>query len=648
MLNINKQFYPEIQGIRAISVLAVILFHFQHRLLPGGYIGVDMFFVISGFVITKMITVDISRGSFSVVRFYKNRVIRLLPNLFLMIVASVVISYFVLKPYDFFQYAKSLQFSAIYVTNMVFARQQGYFDMSRDVKPLLHTWSLSIEEQFYLIFPFFLILLYKLKAHRIGLLVLAALASLWIRYNYIQENLPIEGFFSFAGRVWEFVIGALIALMPATLKDKFSNQEWLSLIAVFLIAASLLFLDESVPYSGVLIVIPCIATAIIITCGYGTRTGHWLGSRTLVFIGGLSYSLYLWHWPLMVWFDNMDFDVGQNTKTPTLFAMTAVISFIAWKYVEEPFRRNREMISGRLVAFCLFSFAVFCISVGGYIYAESGMENRFPNWVAIKKNLDSFDFKAATGTEIHYPAACEIGGDPQAVLRKCAFGDINSDNRFLVLGDSHAYAWYPAFQAAAESKHEQGVIVSLPGCPPLFGISSMDGAKNICAEGFDQKIGSLIATKQFRKVFLVAFWSLYSEGDTNQPNHLISDILTSSHDSATSKMVITRRLQETIRRMTKYGIVVVIVQSVPILPKVIQNLPVNFSQPLALIQQQNKFMADLVTEQFGRVKSIDPTGIFCHENSCVTRIHGDVLYTDNNHISPAGTAQLIKLIESVL
>lgn len=163
MPNIAKKFYPEIQGLRTISIIAVIFFHLGLNILPGGYIGVDIFFVISGFLITKMIVGEISRNSFSLVRFYKNRVVRLLPNLFLMIVASVVISYFVLKPYDFMQYTKSLQFSAVYLTNMVFARQQGYFDMSRDVKPLLHTWSLSIEEQFYLVFPLFLLLLYKIR-----------------------------------------------------------------------------------------------------------------------------------------------------------------------------------------------------------------------------------------------------------------------------------------------------------------------------------------------------------------------------------------------------------------------------------------------------------------------------------------------------
>ena len=199
MPNIAKQFYPKIQGVRAISIIAVILFHFGFHILPGGYVGVDMFFVISGYLITQMIAGELARGTFSIARFYKNRVVRLLPNLFLMIAASALISYFVLKPYDFFQYAKSLQFSAVYLTNMVFARQQGYFDMSRDAKPLLHTWSLSIEEQFYLIFPVFLILLYKFKTHRIAALMVIAAASLWIRFNYIQHYLPTEGFFPLPG-----------------------------------------------------------------------------------------------------------------------------------------------------------------------------------------------------------------------------------------------------------------------------------------------------------------------------------------------------------------------------------------------------------------------------------------------------------------
>ena len=192
--------------------------------------------------------------------------------------------------------------------------------------------------------------------------------------------------------------------------------------------------------------------------------------------------------------------------------------------------------------------------------------------------------------------------------------------------------------------------LSLPGCPPLFGISSYDGAKNICAEKFDQRIGALIETKQIKKVFLIAFWSMYTEGEpNNQPNHFISDAQTSSHDSASSKLVITRQLQEMIRRMNENGIEVVIVHSVPILPKVVQDLSVDFTQPFAKIQQQNQFMEDFVRQRKGAgLTAIDPTGAFCDAQVCQARIDGNVLYSDNNHISAAAAARLIKLIETAL
>lgn len=649
MPNVAKKFYPEIQGLRAVSIIAVILFHFGIHILPGGYIGVDIFFVISGFLITKMIAYEIERGSFSLSKFYKNRVVRLLPNLFLMVVATVVISYFVLKPYDFFQYGKSLQFSAVYLTNMVFARQQGYFDMSRDAKPLLHTWSLSIEEQFYLLFPLLLILLYKLRSHRIAVLLVIALASLWVRFSYIQQHLPTEGFFSFAGRVWEFVVGALIALLPATLRDRLSNNEALSLFGLLLIFASLLFLDEGVPYSGLLLIIPCLATAMIIISSHGTRSGRLLSGKYLVFIGGLSYSLYLWHWPLIVWLHNADLAINRHLLTLILILLTGAVSFVAWRYVEEPFRRNRERFSGRFIAVSTLGFAIFCISVGGFIYAKDGLENRFPNWVAVKKNISNFDFRAATGTQIRYTSDCSINADVQSVLRSCAFGDLNSNNRFLVLGDSHTAAWYPAFQAAAEAKHLQGVLATLPGCPPLFAISSFDGAKDICAKDFDENIGALVATKQFSKVYLVAFWSMYSEGDpNNQPSHFISDAQTTSHDSAESQRVMDAHLQSTIRHLQALGIEVILVHSVPTLPKVIQDLPDDYSQTLAHLHRQNRFMIDFVRNHGERLgfTVLDPTDIFCGTGSCVTRHNGNVLYVDNNHISPAGASILVPLIAS--
>ena len=276
------------------------------------------------------------------------------------------------------------------------------------------------------------------------------------------------------------------------------------------------------------------------------------------------------------------------------------------------------------------------------------MEERFPNWGNAKNNLATFDFKAATGTQINYPANCLIGDDTKSILKNCAFGDSRADNRFLVLGDSHTASWYPAFQAAAEAMHTQGVLVTLPGCPPIFDISNFDGAKNICAEGFNRRIRALIETRAFQKIFLVASWSMYTEGDpNNQPNHFISDAATSSQRAASSKNVIARHLTDTLQLMKAQGSEVIIVHSVPVLPKVIQNLPVDFTQPLAQIRQQNQFMTDFA-QQNKNTAFIDPVSLFCDEQNCHTRRNGNILYVDNNHISPAGAALLFKLIEREL
>jgi len=642
-----KTFYPEIQGIRALSILAVICFHLSAQALPGGYVGVDMFFVLSGFLIIRMIATEIEAGSFSVVRFYKNRVVRLLPNLFLMIAASLLISYWVLKPYDFMQYAKSLQFSAIYVTNMVFAKQQGYFDLSREAKPLLHTWSLSIEEQFYLIFPVLLILLYKLRTQKFLILTIIALASFWVRFWYIEHHQPTHGFFSFFGRVWEFIIGGAAAMASDSLKKSLYGNEHLSLFGLVLMLLSLFFLDEGLAYSGLLLVVPCLATALVILSSTGTRTGKMLGGKHLVFIGGLSYSLYLWHWPLLSWLRNADYGIGLVAQNLILLAATLLVSFIAWKYVEEPCRRNRDKFSGKTVAAFTFTFAVFCISFGSYIYAQEGMESRFPNWVKVRKNLEQFDFAAATGVKVDYPAACFIGNDPGAILANCSFGKADAREKILLIGDSHSFVWYPAFLAAIQKTDYQGVLVVLPGCPPLFEIASYDGAKNICIEGFDENIGNLLKAQKFKKVFLVAHWSMYSEGEPEkQPNHFISDATTNSYEAQSSKSVLTRALENTIRRFNENGTQVVIVHSVPVLPKTIQSLPEDFTTTLSAYQNQNRFMTEFVDAHQGSfsLATIDPTGAFCANQLCISRAEGNVLYSDNNHISQAGAARLVGLV----
>ncbi len=646
----TKPFYPAIQGLRALSIVAVIVFHFQSNWLAGGYVGVDLFFVISGFLITRMIERDLGTGSFSITHFYKNRVVRLLPNLFAMIVATVVISYLVLRPYDFFQYAKSLQLSAIYLTNMVFAKQQGYFDMSRDVKPLLHTWSLSIEEQFYVLFPLLMILLFKFRKYRLPALTMLAIASFAMRWRYTQQELPSEGFFSFFGRVWEFIVGAAIVYLPQTWRTKLAQQPALFWLGMCVIAASLIGLDEGLPYSGLLLLAPCLAIALIIIQNESPLATQWLGARPLVFIGGMSYSLYLWHWPLMVWFHQSDFAFSSDLQSLLLVITTIAISYLAWRYIEEPFREKKHKYSGKVVAVSVIFFGLFCASAGGYIYAQSGMELRFPNYTVVAKNLASFNFETQTGITLTALTRCSSDSAASEVVHNCAFGDAQATKRFLVLGDSHAGSWYPAFDAAAQTQGWQGVQVSLPGCPPLLGIQSWDGAKNICKPQFDARVQALLGAQSFQKVFLVAFWSMYSEGDERRPYHFVSDSRVVSRDAAASKQVMAQHLKETIQFFNARGIEVVIVHTVPTLPKRIQDLPNDYSQIRSAVKERNRFMKESIdpAQTAGSLSTLDAASVLCTQAICPTRVNGYVMYSDNNHISLATAAQLIPLVQSAL
>lgn len=651
----KSQLIKEIQGLRGISIIAVMLFHFGLTSLPGGYIGVDMFFVISGFVIARLIHTDLVARTFSLGRFYKNRAVRLLPNLLAMILASIVISYYVLKPYDFIQYAKSLQFSGVYLTNMVFARQQGYFDISREVKPLLHSWSLSIEEQFYLFFPLLLMFWYKVKNYKFLILLSLLIVSFAAKFWSIEHD-AINSFYSFPGRVWEFMIGALTAFAPEQIKNRLKNNERLPLLAILLIALSLLFLDDKLAYAGLLVFVPCVATAILIISSTDTKVGAVLSSKSLVFIGTISYSLYLWHWPILVLLRNSDVQLNAYQQLPILLAATAVISFLAWKYIEYPFHMNKNRYSGKRMALTTGLFTVFCAASGGYIYVNEGFESRFPSWVEIRKNLNDFNIERTTGVKISALSPCSLIGNESENVRSCAlFGDMKSQQRILILGDSHVTAWYPAFDMAAQQKHYLGVYSSLPGCPPIFGIHSDDAGRNMCEDNLEPKLANLLASYHIGKVYLIANWSMYSEGNRingilQRPTHFISDAEIESRDAMSSKAVMEKALMKTVAFFHKRNIEVVIVQSVPVLPKVIQDLPENFMIPLQVYQKQNSFMLDTVNklQTSFNTRLINPGDVLCASGTCVTRMNGNVLYKDNNHISEAGAASLAQFISDSL
>ena len=650
----QQQYSFEIQGLRGISILAVMLFHFGGVHLPGGYAGVDMFFVISGYVITQLIVREHRAGRFTLSGFYKNRVIRLLPNLFAMIVATLVIGYFLLLPFDFSQFGKSLQFTAVYLTNMVFARQQGYFDLSREVKPLLHTWSLSIEEQFYLFFPLLLVMLWRFRYRRwmvFGLLFVCSLAwKVWV----IQQD-HVSSFFSFPGRIWEFMIGAMAAQVSDDIRQRFARNEWLSVVAILSILLTFLFLDERIPYAGVWVAASCFATAILILSSHGTRVGAVLSGKQLVFAGALSYSLYLWHWPLLVLLRNLQWEIPQLMQLPLLIAGTFAVAYPAWRFIEAPLHRNKDRYSARQAGLATLAFAVFVIAAGGYIYGKSGMEERFPTWVKVRQNLQDFDLYKAAGVEKTPWRACGSPVGASGALSSCAvIGEAGAEAEFLLIGDSHAFAWAPAFDVMARKHHQAGIYSSLPGCPPILGVHSLDVTRDMCEADLERKLAGLLDRfGQIRKVYLVAHWNMYAEGNRikgvlQRPSMLLSDSRTESLDAGQSQRVMEDAFKRTVAFFNRRGISVVVMLDVPTLPLVIQQLADGYEVALDEYRTQGSFMTEMagrLAAEHTNLSFAAPGEILCQSGSCATKFGDDYLYSDNNHISAAGAFHLLPLVD---
>ena len=300
----NAQAYrPDIDGLRAIAVLAVLLYHVGGFGLTGGFGGVDVFFVISGYLITTIIQREIESGTFSLLNFYERRIRRIFPALVAVTVVATLVSAMLLLPEDFKEYGKSLLNLMAISSNYYFMRKTGYFDAAASEKPLLHTWSLAVEEQFYIVFPLLLLVLSRF-GRRAVIAGLTALAfASFLASAATLENAPARAFFATPGRVWELLIGVLTAVMGPALITSRLHREALAALGLALIGYGYFFYTDATPFPGPAALAFCLGAAFIIyagTSGGETLTARMLSSPLVASIGLISYSVYLWHWPLIV------------------------------------------------------------------------------------------------------------------------------------------------------------------------------------------------------------------------------------------------------------------------------------------------------------------------------------------------------------
>jgi peptidoglycan/LPS O-acetylase OafA/YrhL len=369
----------EIDGLRTLAVLPVILFHAGFSFFSGGFTGVDIFFVISGFLITSIILEELSVGTFSVVNFYERRARRILPALFLMMAACLPFAWTWLQAGDSKEFSQSLIGVSSFSSNFLFWHLSGYFDTSAELKPLLHTWSLAVEEQYYVFFPLFLSLIWRWgRPVAFGSLCVLALLSL-AAAQWGSVHMPSASFFLLPTRGWELLIGSLVAFHLTGPKSSTATppmlNQWGSATGLALILYGILMFDRDTPFPGICALVPTLGTALIILFARpDTVVGSILGNNVLVRIGLLSYSAYLWHQPIFAFARHRASSILTEAQYLGLIVLTLNLAYISWRFVEAPFRQKARFDRKAIFQLSLLGIAFFT-AVGTYGHLNDGLNH---------------------------------------------------------------------------------------------------------------------------------------------------------------------------------------------------------------------------------------------------------------------------------
>ncbi|WP_338513968.1 acyltransferase family protein [Pseudomonas poae] len=638
----------DIDGLRAIAVLAVVLFHFGVPGVTGGFVGVDVFFVISGFLITSIIWRERQAGRFSFVEFWARRARRILPALFVMIVATLVAGWFLLAPKDYEELGRAAHYQVIFTSNLLFARQHGYFEAASDIKPLLHTWSLAVEEQFYILFPLLLTLLSsRLKHWRLalfGVLLVSFGMSVWA-----VEHEPQKAFFLLHLRAWELLAGAMLAVMPA--------REWraspalaqcVSLAAMGLILIAVFGFDSHTAFPGATALLPVLGVVGLIWANgqQYTWVGRLLSSRLMVGLGLISYSWYLWHWPVFVYANYAAVDGLSATELGGLMLLSLVLGYLSWRFVETPFREKRLLATRKAI---LVAAAVGILSIG-----LTGVALRKADGVPSRLSEQALRYAKAKKWSPEL-MACMADKDTPDERLFCHFGPKNPAVSALVWGDSHATALIPALEIGAE-KHDISLMeASFAGCVPL------DGLENIarCAH-FNRRVEKAMSEQPISDVVLAARWSLYLYGQmSGDKEHALKDSSTGQYVRAVAEQRFAEGMRERIKGLRAAGHRVWLVKEVPlqeiIVPYRLSRLammhrPVDREGlPVAKHLAREAFISQLFDELAAAdsgVRVLDPAPQLCGADGlCRVELNGRALYTDDNHLSDVGARHIEAFLE---
>lgn len=639
------QYRADIDGLRAIAILPVVLYHAGIPGFSGGFVGVDVFFVISGFLMASLISGEIARGDFSLLRFYERRIRRIFPALFAMIAASAVMSWLFFMPVEFEYFARSVKAAALFTSNIQFEKESGYFDIGAQTKPLLHTWSLAVEEQFYIVFPLLLIGISRFKRRWTAPVLFTLLAASFLASVWMVFRKPIAAFYLSQFRAWELLLGAVLAFNVIPTPSSRFVQQALAALGIVLIAIAIFTYSDRTVFPGLTALLPCIGAALIIHARAGDGVvGGALQAPPLVFVGLISYSLYLWHWPIIVFTRYLGGRELSLTQSGLIVAGSIMLAILSWCFIERPFRGHTARL-GRSPLFAAAAVAMIAtIGFGGYVVKNAGVPSRLPEAVR-KVYAATYDLSRFNGPDcfIDYDG----GGPSLSDIRAgklCQLGVQGSDSpAFLVWGDSHSSAMAPAFDVAANQAGVSGLVAGHASCPPFPGVqlSSRNDTRR-CGE-FNAAVRDLITARHIPLVFLVAYWPKYVH-DAELPNEGVYFDPSKPPPLADKSAPIVEALDRTMADLTRQGVKVVLVMDVPemghYVPEALARAimtggSTDVAPPWDYIMKRQALGRATLTAAGTKYGAtiIDPMPAFCSNEHCDAARDGTPLYKDADHIT---------------
>ena len=593
------QYRREIDGLRALAVIPVILFHAGMDVFAGGYVGVDIFFVISGYLITTILMEDMQSGNFSFARFYERRARRILPALIFVILFCMPFAWIILSPYDFKEFSQSIFSISIFSSNVFFYLKSGYFDAKSELKPLIHTWSLSVEEQYYLIFPVLLVITWRFGIRKNFKIIIFFIILSLLFCEWGWRNQPVASYYLIPFRSWELFSGSIVAMVSKKYGRQSNNL--VSVLGFLAILGSMMMFDKSTPFPSFYTLVPVLgAAAIILYANDGTAVAKLLGCKVLVGIGLISYSAYLWHQPILAFYRLYYFDEINSFLIFVVLFFTLLLAMLTWRFIELPARKFNSQSNQRRTIFLSAAFALGALAFIGYAgHVSMGFPHRNENMLRLAQN----------------PGLSMACSGASVANTQCKSKD---KPKIVVWGDSFAMHLVNALVLSFPSRGVHQLTLS--SCPPVPGATNVYPQPGISCFDYNEAVSNYLMNKKDQYIETV--------------------ILSSTENLASPQYESKFRLM--ISKLKKLGYRVVIVSPTPrfsdsekcITQAMRGQVELNsckFNLSEAINKQVFSDLNDFAVEN--KVEYISLVDFMCKQGVCYLEEDGKIILRDRGHLS---------------